>query len=164
MVASKTGGFLGPARVLVTETKREADGQLRAGSTVWVVRGRRLLKCCVEQLRPATEREAVLEHVTTDEDNKAPWTIPRLVDQLGSHEYEDLTGQVPSATEWEQAQGDDEGDIPMFQCRPQGYGTGTNDHWIQQTPVTWRQGNQLHVSEVSHPQVQDSRPRHGGPI
>ena len=40
MTASKTGGFLGPARVLVTETKREADGQLRAGSTVWVVRGR----------------------------------------------------------------------------------------------------------------------------
>ena len=71
------------------------------------------MKCCVEQLRPATEREALLEHVTTDEDNKAPWTIPRLVDQLGSHEYEDLTGQVPSTTEWEQAQGDDEGDIPM---------------------------------------------------
>ena len=40
MTASKTGGFLGPARVLVTETKREADGQLRADSTVWVVRGR----------------------------------------------------------------------------------------------------------------------------
>lgn len=46
MTASKTGGFLGPARVLVAETKREADGQLRAGSTVWVVRGWRLLKCC----------------------------------------------------------------------------------------------------------------------
>ena len=112
MVASKTGGFLGPARVLVTETKREADGQLRAGSTVWVVRGRRLLKCCVKQLRPATERESLLEHVITDEDNKASWTIPRLVDQLGSHEYEDITGQVPSLPEWEQGQNEDN-HIPM---------------------------------------------------
>ena len=44
----------------------------------------------------ATEREELLEHVTTDEDWKAPWTIPRIVDQLGSHEYEDLTEQSPS--------------------------------------------------------------------
>ena len=112
MTASKTGGFLGPARVLVTETKREADGQLRAGSTVWVVRGRRLLKCCVEQLRPATHREELIEHMATDEDKKAPWTIPRLVDQLGSHEYEDVSEQAPSQQQWQQAQ-EDPPDQPM---------------------------------------------------
>ena len=111
MNATKTGGFLGPGRVLVTETKREADGQLRAGSTVWIVRGRRLLKCSIEQLRPATDREHLLEHITIEEDKKAPWTIPRLVDGLGKHEYEDVTQEVPSLQEWQQ--GHDSGEQPM---------------------------------------------------
>ena len=107
MISSKTGGFLGPARVLVTETKREADGQLRAGSTVWVVRGRRLLKCCVEQLRPATERETLVEHLATDEDSKAPWTLPRMVEHLDGHEYEDVSKETPSQQQWEQSREDE---------------------------------------------------------
>lgn len=108
MNATKTGGFLGPGRVLVTETKREADGQLRAGSTIWIVRGRRLLKCSVEQLRPATDREHLLEHITVDENKTAPWTIPRMVEGLGKHEYEDVTSETPSLQEWQQGQEEEE--------------------------------------------------------
>ena len=52
----KTGRFLGPARILAVET-RQADGMLKPGSNVWCVRGRQLIKCSVEQLRHASERE-----------------------------------------------------------------------------------------------------------
>ena len=55
MEANKNGGFLGPARVLVTETKRNINGELHEGSSVWIIRGRRLLKCTPEQLRHATQ-------------------------------------------------------------------------------------------------------------
>ena len=50
---SKRGRLLGPARILAVETAREADGTLKPGSAVWLVRGRSLMKCCPEQLRRA---------------------------------------------------------------------------------------------------------------
>eukprot|EP00435_Cladocopium_sp_Y103_P042170 s2053_g11.t1 len=100
MEGNKNGGFLGPARILVTETKRDMDGQLTPGSAIWVVRGRRLLKCTPEQLRHATKREELLEHLVTDQDQKAPWTMPRMVSQLGKQEYEDITKDVPSMEDW----------------------------------------------------------------
>ena len=53
---SKKGQFMGPARVLAMETKREPNGNLKPGSTVWCVRGRPLIQCCVEQLRRASQR------------------------------------------------------------------------------------------------------------
>ena len=55
------GRFIGPARVLATEKVRQEDGTLKAGGIVWLVRGRRLLKCSVEQLRHASQREQLLE-------------------------------------------------------------------------------------------------------
>ena len=96
MGPTKMGGYLGPARVLVTETKREPDGQLRKGSAVWVIRGRRLLKCAPEQLRHATQREELLEHLSKDEEQQAPWTLPRMVQQLGGQEYEDISQETPN--------------------------------------------------------------------
>ena len=61
--AGKNGMFLGPARVLATESKRNDQGELAAGSSIWCVRGRRLIKCCPEQLRRASAREELLEHI-----------------------------------------------------------------------------------------------------
>ena len=52
----KKGAYAGPARILAMET-RERDGQLRPRSSVWLIRGMRLIKAAIEQLRPATERE-----------------------------------------------------------------------------------------------------------
>ena len=100
MSGNKNGGFLGRARILVTETKRDTDGKLTPGSAIWVVRGRRLLKCTPEHLRHATQREELLEHLVEDMDKKAPWTMPRMLSQLGKQEYEDLTKDVPSMEEW----------------------------------------------------------------
>lgn len=45
-----SGKFLGPARVLATETRKEPDGSLRAGSIVWLYRAGRLIKAAPEQL------------------------------------------------------------------------------------------------------------------
>ena len=40
------GRFVGPARILATEQHKDIQGHLVPGSSVWLVRGRRLLKCC----------------------------------------------------------------------------------------------------------------------
>ena len=103
----KNGAFLGPARILCTETRREPDGQLRPGSAIWCVRGRRLLKCSPEQLRPASHREELLEHLTTDDDKKAPWTFPRITQELGGNAYEDISKEIPDLEEWHRAQDTD---------------------------------------------------------
>ena len=97
----KQGCYLGPGRILVTETKRDPQGNLSPGSAVWIIRGRRLIKCCVEQLRHATQREQLLEHLSHDEEKKAPWTFQRLTEGLGGNEFEDLSqeGGPPTSSE-----------------------------------------------------------------
>ena len=71
---TKKGRFLGPARVLATETRRSESGELRPGSSVWLVRGRQLLKCAPEQLRHASQREELIEALSEDKNKKIPWT------------------------------------------------------------------------------------------
>ena len=95
------GRFIGPARVLATEKHRADDGSLRAGSTVWLVRGRRLLKCSVEQLRHASQREVILEEL--HEPEVQPWDFPRVAKELGGNDYDDLTCEAPSEAEWHRA-------------------------------------------------------------
>ena len=109
----KQGCFLGPARVLATETHRESDGQLRAGSSIWIIRGRRLLKCCAEQLRFATKREELLEHLSSSEDAKAPWTCNRLTEGLGGNEFDDVSQDQPTEDEWMRDQDPTQQAVPM---------------------------------------------------
>ena len=99
----KNEGFQGPARILAVETKPAAGGGVREGSAIWCVRGRRL-KCAAAQLRPASQREELVDHLATEEDGKAPWTFPRLVQSLGGNEYEDLSEELPDEQEWRDAQ------------------------------------------------------------
>ena len=112
----KTGGFQGPARILAVETKPTEGGGQREGSAIWCVRGRRLLKCAAAQLRPASQREELVDHLSTETDQKAPWTFPRLVESLGGNEYEDLSGEVPDEHEWGDAQ-DPQQRIPVVSRR-----------------------------------------------
>ena len=102
--AGKIGSFQGPARILAMETKRDAEGYPRPGSAIWCVKGRRLLKCAPEQLRPASGREELLEHLSQTIESSAPWTFPRLVASLGGNEYEDLGDDLPSLDQWTAAQ------------------------------------------------------------
>ena len=99
----KQGAFLGPARVLAVETHGQGI-EAHQSQTVWLVRGRRLLKSSVEQLRPATEREEVVESLAVCEEDKAPWTFQRLTESLGGNEFEDISAELPTDREWHRAQ------------------------------------------------------------
>jgi len=103
-LAGKNGMFLGPARILAVETKRDTSGQLRPGSSVWLVRGRRLIKCCPEQLRPATVREEIIEKVMAESKDAVPWTFPRVASELGGNDYDDASQEIPDLEEWHEAQ------------------------------------------------------------
>ena len=100
----KHGAFLGPARILAVETHKDTQGNRRPSKSVWCVRGRRLLKCSPEQLRPASHREELLNHLATEGEPSTPWTFPRVAEELGGNEYEDISKEVPTEMEWEQAQ------------------------------------------------------------
>ena len=108
--SSKRGRFLGPARVLATETRRSETGELRPGSAVWLVRGRQLLKCAPEQLRPASSREELVEALA--EDKQVPWTYTRVAEQIGGNQFEDISDERPSSSEWCRAQDATEEDQP----------------------------------------------------
>ena len=116
---TRRGRFLGPARVLATETRREADGTLRPGSSVWLVRGRSLLKCCPEQFRRASPREALLESLAHEAgENSTPWTYHRVVEEIGGNRYEDVSQEVPDVREWARAQDpEQETPPPRFRLR-----------------------------------------------
>lgn len=113
----KNGMFLGPARILATETKRTPEGNLEPGSSIWCVRGRRLIKCCPEQLRRATHREEVLEHITQTQDDETPWLFPRVAAELGGNEYWDVSQDQPTDEDWEMAQDPETSEQPTHRRR-----------------------------------------------
>ena len=110
----KLGRFLGPARVLATEKRRESDGSLRPGSAVWVVRGRSLLKCCPEQLCRASTREELIENLSAQD--KTPWSFTRTAEAIGGTNYEDISAEAPEQAEWHRAQ-DTEQEVPPSRHR-----------------------------------------------
>ncbi|CAE7632776.1 RE1 [Symbiodinium sp. CCMP2592] len=101
---TKQGRFLGPARILATETRQSKDGELSPGGAVWLVRGRSLIKCAPEQLRRATEREELLEGLASQQGQATPWTFTRVASSIGGNQFQDLSGDVPDTTEWRRAQ------------------------------------------------------------
>ncbi len=84
------GGWKGPGTVLQQE--KRADGTLRGN--VWIVQGGRLIKCCPEHLRLASEAEkyAMLLRQRSSELGSLPGFL-RVTGELNKGEYEDLTGQ-----------------------------------------------------------------------
>ena len=62
----QAGQFLGPARVLATETHIDIDNEsIRPRGTVWLVSGGRIIATAPEHLREASEREAALKNLVT---------------------------------------------------------------------------------------------------
>lgn len=93
-----SGKFLGPARVLATETRKEPDGSLRAGSIVWLYRAGRLIKAAPEQLRPASDREEAWNELC--EDKPIPWTISGILESSERKTYDDISEEwAPGDTE-----------------------------------------------------------------
>ena len=95
-----TGKFIGPARVLATETRREGN-QLRPGSIVWIHRAGRLLKAAPEQLRKATPVEEDLEELQGPVE--LPWTITTLATDPRRRTFVDISEELPDDEEWEEA-------------------------------------------------------------
>jgi hypothetical protein len=98
-VGFKGGKFLGPARVLATETK-PGQGNLRPGSIIWITRAGRLLRASPEQLRPASFREAAIEEIKSP--INLPWTFSKLLQDVTDHTYTDISQEVPNENEWKQ--------------------------------------------------------------
>ena len=96
---AKGGAFVGPARVLALEHHISKDGTRKPGSSVWCVRGRRLWKCSMEQLRMASEKEVLLHELYSSQPES--WDFHRIAEQLGGNEYLDLSKEVPTDMEWE---------------------------------------------------------------
>ena len=98
----KGGAFVGPVRILALEHRHAKDGTPKQSSSVWCVRGRRLWKCSMEQLRHASERETILAELA---ENKQPaWDFLRVAAELGGNEYLDVSQEIPSEKEWQSAQ------------------------------------------------------------
>ncbi|OLQ14156.1 hypothetical protein AK812_SmicGene1722 [Symbiodinium microadriaticum] len=100
----KHGRFLGPARVLATESRKDANDQPRPGGSVWLVKGRSLLKCAPEQLRRATDREELMEALSSKSGEATPWTFKAVASEIGGNRYEDISTEVPPVAEWNRAQ------------------------------------------------------------
>ncbi len=115
----KRGGFTGPARVLAMETSVSDDGShYRPGSVVWLVRGARLIKAAPEQLRKASLREECQELLCNPP--SLPWTLTKLMDDVGSQQYDDVSGEVPEPMDFEQAV-DEENPRPFKRIRHKRY-------------------------------------------
>lgn len=95
------GRFIGPARVLATETRRDSEGEWRPGSVVWLHRGGRLLKCAPEQLRKASPYELQIESLTGP--IEIPWMITTLATDPKRRTYVDLSMDKPNREEWTEA-------------------------------------------------------------
>ena len=121
----KHGRFLGPARVLATETRRDDDGQLRPGSVVWCIRGKQLIKCCPEQLRRASERESLVEELSTD--SRVPWTFTKVATEIGGNQFQDVSGEAPDDEEWNRAQDPQQEPPPAVRHRICGKRAGPHD-------------------------------------
>ncbi|CAE6969386.1 RE2 [Symbiodinium sp. CCMP2592] len=104
----KHGRFLGPARVLATESRRDPSGDILPGGAIWLVKGRSLLKCSPEQLRRASEREEMIETLAAKEGQATPWTFHSVAASIGGNRFEDLTGDLPDLREWRRAQDTEE--------------------------------------------------------
>ena len=89
------GNYVGPARVLATETKRDEDNNLHPTSVIWLVRGTKLVKVAAEQIRPASVREQCLHEINSPP--RLPWTFTNITQELKKGEYWDHTAKGPSA-------------------------------------------------------------------
>ncbi|OLQ08926.1 Copia protein [Symbiodinium microadriaticum] len=139
----RQGFFLGPARVLATETRRSPEGQLRPGSSIWIVKGRTLLKCCPEQLRRASPREELIEALSTSRNqDPTPWTFQRVVEEIGGNQYEDISGEQfrvrgkraePANEEDPEVWGDPEAEAWWSNLEAEDFSKEENAFWCEET-------------------------------
>ena len=85
----------------------------------------RLIKAAIEQLRPATECEQLI-HELVENRESGPWTMTKLTDGLGPHDYDDVSQDKkpedadPEDIEMDDlpAPGDDDEELPPDEPQP----------------------------------------------
>ena len=82
------GKYVGPYRVLATETKT-GGSNLLPGQCVWLFRGNRLTKATHSQLRPATDREEAWQEL--EKPHEIPWTISTVLQDSRRKTFDDIT-------------------------------------------------------------------------
>ena len=109
------GSYKGLARVLATETTRTVgyDGSLPAtgsqvhpghpSSVVWLIRGGRLMKADLTQVRAASAREVTYAEMMEKSRVATPWTIVHAMKDSLPGQYIDITGVDPTEQEEDEA-------------------------------------------------------------
>lgn len=112
------GKYIGPARVLATETRVDANNEVRPGSIVWLYRADRLIKASPQQLRPASDRESALEELSSTP-QPLPWTVSGILKDSSRQVFEDISGDWDSQGLEDMALEDD---LPLLEeeARPPG--------------------------------------------
>ena len=121
----KGGQFVGPYRVLATETRATGDGELRASHVVWLYRGGQLVKASPQQLRPATAREESWSELS--DPTPIPWTISDTLRKQPPHQFENITpdaDHMPTPLESELDEGERRERTPRRITRKQAPGVG----------------------------------------
>ena len=97
---SKSGLWLGPARVIMTEAVQQWSGSVHSTTgqigVVWVSHGNKLIRCHPTQLRRCREREVSIASLKCLVQISMPTSVTELTNALSSGEYEDLSTNLPT--------------------------------------------------------------------
>ena len=142
------GRFVGPARILATEQHKDIQGHLVPGSSVWLVRGRRLLKCCPEQLRHASEKEQLIEDL-----HESPMNLGEMNMRIGQRPPTRVathSSQVGKAWSTTRSQGGTSGNWPRG-SREQSLEARTARYTSRQIPQSYPTSPQprRHISRAT---------------
>ena len=97
---SKSGLWLGPARVILTEAIQQWRGSVHsiAGQigVVWLSHGNKLIRCHPTQVRRCSEREVSIASLKGLVQISIPTSVTELTKALSPGQYEDLSTNLPT--------------------------------------------------------------------
>ena len=97
---SKSGLWLGPARVIMTEAIQQWSGSVHSTpgqiGVVWLSHGNKLIRCHTTQLRRCSEREVSIASLKGLVQISVPTSVTELTNALSPEQYEDLSTDLPT--------------------------------------------------------------------
>ena len=97
---SKSGLWLGPACVIMTEAVQQWSGSVHSTTgqigVVWVSHGNKLIRCHPTQLRRCSEREVSIATLKGLVQISVPTSVTELTNALSPGQYEDLSTHLPT--------------------------------------------------------------------
>ena len=97
---SKSGLWLGPARVIMTEAIQQCSGSVHSTTgqigVVWLSHGNKLIGCHPTQLRRCSEREISIVSLKSLVQISVPTSVTELTNALSPGQYEDLSTSLPT--------------------------------------------------------------------